>query len=562
MKPLGAYDHLAAAAKARAEADWLVGLNATRAFSLRHGRPGSPLSVGRVQTPTLRLIADRDREIIAFTPVPYWQVAVTFQATQGAYVGLWQGSAKEHPDRIMSLNEAQAILAPLTPGTRGQILSLETKRVTLKPPLLYSLNDLQKDANRRLGMTAQQTLDAAQRLYDQHLVTYPRTDSRYLTGDVAATVTQRLRGVGQWPAYQDLVEGVPRPLRTRRLVNEADVNRAGHHAIIPTGSGSIGSLAGRDAALFDLIARRFLAALYPAGLDDRTTLITEAASHRFKTTGVAVVEAGWRGVLKPAPASDSDADEAEGAAIPPGLVEGQAVNVDHAEIRARETKAPPRLSDASLLALMEKHGLGTPATRARILELLLARDYVMREKKTLQSTEKGRQLLEVLPETIQSPELTGRWERSLEGVAEGQEDPDHFLHQIRSYTKELVETARTQQGARVAEEDLGACPVCQIGRVVGNAKGWGCSRWREGCSFMIWRTVAGKKLTPAQVKTLMAGKTTATLKGFKSKSGKSFQARLKYSQESGRIEFVFQEKSPAKRRRGKTQAAMGAKSGT
>lgn len=548
LKPLSAYDHLAVAARARAEADWLVGLNATRAFSLRHGRPGTPLSVGRVQTPTLRLIYDRDREVEAFTPTPYWQVAATFEAPEGTYVGLWQGAHTEHPDRISTEEEARRVLESVVPGTAGTIASLTTKRVTLKPPLLYSLNDLQKEANRRYGMTAQDILNAAQRLYDQHLLSYPRTDSRHLTAELAFSVGERLAGLRQQDPYQSLVSGVPTPLRTARLINEAEVSKAGHHGLIPTGKSPGGRLSPKDVKIYDLVVRRFLASLYPAGVDDRTTLMTQVESQSFKTTGTVEVVQGWRQVLKPSP--EREDEEVEKSAIPSGLLPGETVVVVEAESRAKETKAPPKLTDASLLALMEKHGLGTPATRARIVEVLLDRDYVVRRKKLIETTNKGRQLLEVVPDTIQSPKLTGGWEQILEDVAMGSGNPVEFMQAIRVYTKELVDAARAQQGSTMSENDLGPCPLCQRGRVISNAKGWSCSRWREGCPFMIWRTVAGKKLSEAQVKTLVAGKMTAELKGFKSKAGKPFQAKLRFNAESGRVEFIFRTASRSKKAAG------------
>lgn len=216
MQPSTAYDALGAAAEARAQADWLVGLNATRAFSLRHGQPGQgALSVGRVQTPTLRLIADRDAAIAAFTPVPYWTLDVTFQAAAGVYVGRWTAPDGEHPTCIPTPADAERLVAKVPSGTPGRIASIERKRVTVPPPLPYSLNDLQKDAHRRLGLTAQQTLDAAQALYEKHLKSYPRTDTRYLTQAVADTLPDRLRGLAS--AYRDLVTAIPIPLPSTRF---------------------------------------------------------------------------------------------------------------------------------------------------------------------------------------------------------------------------------------------------------------------------------------------------------------------------------------------------------
>ncbi len=421
LKPDAAYDPLAHAAEARAQADWLVGLNATRAFSLRHGESGHPLSVGRVQTPTLRTIADRDAAIETFQPTPYWQVAVTFEAAAGTYVGVWQGPDAEHPDRIPNPGTAAAVLPQVKPGTPGLIQNLERKAVTLQPPLMFSLNDLQKEANRRFGLTAQETLDAAQVLYDQHLTSYPRTDSRYITQDIAGTLDDRLSGLAALDAHRPLIAAVVRPLAPGRLVNDAKVAAAGHYAILPTGQVPSGALPERERQVFDLIVRRFIAALMPAGQDERTTILTIAHDQPFKTTGTRVVVAGWRAALQPVPDTDDpEADDETPAAIPAGLRMGEAVTVQEAGIAAKETKAPARLTDASLLGLMEKHGLGTPATRARIVEVLLHRQYVERQKKAIRSTHKGRQLLTLVPDTIQSPALTGQWEAMLEAIAAGE----------------------------------------------------------------------------------------------------------------------------------------------
>lgn len=541
LKPDAAYDALARAAEARAQADWLVGLNATRGFSLRHGESGQPLSVGRVQTPTLRIIVDRDTAIETFQSTPYWQVAVTFAAAAGTYVGVWQGPDPEHPDRIPDPATAAAVLAQVKPGTPGVIQSLERKVVTLQPPLLYSLNDVQKEANRRFGLTAQQTLDAAQALYDQHLTSYPRTDSRYITQDIAGTLADRLGGLMALDAYHDLLAAVPRPLIPGRLVNDTKVAAAGHYAVLPTGQVPSGALPEREQQVFDLIVRRLLAALMPAGQDERTTILTVAHDQPFKTTGTRIVVPGWRAVLQPVPDTDDiEENDETPPAIPAGLRLGDAVTVQEAGIAAKETKAPARLTDASLLALMEKHNLGTPATRARIVEVLLQRQYVERRKKAIQSTTKGQQLLTLVPETLQSPALTGQWEAQLEALAAGEEGAEAFLREICTYTRELVDAARGQTATPVAKtHDLGLCPVCHIGHMRATPKGWGCDRWREGCRFTIWKSVAGKTLTTAQVKTLLAGHTTGELKGFKSQSGKTFAAKLYLNLETQRVEFVF-----------------------
>ena len=541
MKSNTAYDNLTRAAAARSQADWLIGLNATRAFSLRHGHPGQPLSVGRVQTPTLRLIADRDTAIEAFQPTPYWELYVTFRAEPGEYVGRWLGTDKEHPHRILSEGEAQALAAKVPVGTPGQISSAETKPVTVRAPLLYSLNGLQKEANRRLGLTAQQTLDAAQRLYDAHLTSYPRTDAQYITEEIAREIPTRLGALTIGTPELRAQAMAEASQRVSRIINDAKVNEAGHYAIIPTGQAPGNKLSDMDRGVYELVCRRFLAALLPDGKDERTTVITVANGEQFRTRGTAVVKPGWRAALEPVREEDEDGkdtDELE-APIPPGLKASMPVVVKDSETKGKQTKPAARLSDASLLAMMEKHGLGTPATRARIVEVLLMRGYVERQKKALISTDKGRHLLKLVPDQLQSPKLTGQWEARLEAIADGQGNAGEFMQGIRELTRAVVDVAKGQQReAMTTINTLGSCPKCRQGTIREGRKGWGCSRWREGCDFVIWRIVAGKKLTEAQAKTLVAGRTTAELKGFKSKGGRSFSARLKLD-EQFHVTFEF-----------------------
>lgn len=543
MQPNTAYDNLTRAAAARSQADWLVGLNATRAFSLRHGQPGQPLSVGRVQTPTLRIIADRDNAIEAFQPTPYWELHVTFEAGPGEYVGRWLGQDNEHPHRILSESETQALAAKVPTGTPGQISSAETKPVTVRAPLLYSLNGLQKEANRRLGLTAQQTLDTAQRLYDAHLTSYPRTNAQYITAEIAREIPARLRALTIGTPELRVQAIADASQRVSRIINDVKVSEAGHYAIIPTGQAPGDKLSARDRGVYELVCRRFLAALLPDGKDERTTIITVSSGEQFRTRGTAVVEPGWRAALEPVREEDEDGketDESE-APIPPGLKAGMPVVVKGIETKGKQTHPPARLSDASLLAMMEKHGLGTPATRARIVEVILMRGYVERQKKALISTDKGRHLLKLVPDQLQSPELTGQWEARLEAIADGQGNADEFMQGIRELTRAVVDVAKGQTGEAVTTmSTLGPCPKCRQGTIREGRKGWGCSRWREGCDFVIWRIVAGKKLTEVQAKTLVAGRTTAVLKGFKSKEGKNFSARLKLDEQFHVVfEFVL-----------------------
>jgi DNA topoisomerase-3 len=496
-----------------------------------------------VQTPTLRIIADRDQEIASFVPVPYWQLEVWFETPQQQqYTGYWfVEEGREIRDRFLDRAEADKIASMVPPNTPGLITLIETKRVNIHPPLLFSLNDLQKEGNRRFGLTAQQVLDTAQTLYEKHLISYPRTEARHVTKEIASTVEQRLAGLQRETAYRLPIEQVSRPLSLQRLINDHAVSKAGHFAIIPTGQ-LPKNVTDREVKIFDLVARRFIAALLPKGVDERTTLITEAGGHRFRTRGTAVVVLGWRQTMHmlPEPKDTENTDDSEtNAKIPAGLKPELPVAVVKNSILSKETKAPARFTDASILAIMEKHGLGTPATRARILEVLLLREYVKRVKKTLVSTEKGRSLLSVVPGDLQNPELTGGWEARLENIAAGTDSADRFLADIRTYTQNLVAVAKQQSRTSVASDDLGPCPICNTGRIIAGKKGWGCNRWRDGCNFTIWREIAGKRLTETQLKALLAGKTTPVLKGFKSKNGKSFSARLRWNRDTSKVEFIF-----------------------
>jgi DNA topoisomerase-3 len=323
------------------------------------------------------------------------------------------------------------------------------------------------------------------------------------------------------------------------VVDDKKVAEAGHHAIIPTGHVP-SRLSDSEAEVFDLIARRLSSSLMPAGEDERTTIFTQASGQTFRTRGTAVVVEGWRVVVKGLAEGDKDSSHEDSGPIPAGLSQGESVRVQKADVLEKTTKAAARLNDASLLALMEKHSLGTPATRARMVEVLLLRGYAQRQKKNLITTKKGQSLLTVVPQAIQSPEMTGKWEAQLEAIASGNGSVADFMTGIRQYTQELVADAQGQASQAIGT-DLGPCPSCKQGRIVAGKKGWGCSRWRDGCKFAIWKEVAGKKLSETQVKTLLVGKVTGEIKGFTSKAGKPFSAKLKLV--DGRVQFVFDDKT-------------------
>src|SRR6266571_2368437 len=418
LQPAAAYRGLRDSARCRQQADWLVGLNATRAQTIRARQSGANgvYSLGRVQTPTLALIVARDQEIATFVPVEYYEVVATFQARAGSYNGLW-GNAQG--SRLTTRAEADAITAKVQ-GCRGTVVKVEKQSRQERPPLLYDLTSLQQAANARYAFSAAHTLTLAQSLYEKTFLTYPRTASRHLSSRVSLT---------------------------SRHVDDTKVTD--HHAIIPaTQRVAPAALPPDEKRLYDLIARRFLAAFYPDAELERTTLSTEVEGERFTTRGTIVLAAGWQEVDPPRSARQATDDAAEAVeALPPVRVQ-DAVETRQAETLTKHTKAPPRYSDATLLGAMETAGkmiddeelrlamkdagLGTPATRAAMIETLLTREYVVRDKQALVATPKGLALVRTLhAPLLTSAELTGQWEQKLARMARDEHACEAFMGEVR-----------------------------------------------------------------------------------------------------------------------------------
>jgi DNA topoisomerase-3 len=560
------------AARSRSEADWLVGMNATRAATIR-GRAwvGGVVSLGRVQTPTLGLIVKREREIQAFVPEPYRLIHGTFQPP---YQGLW---FEGDETRIFGdLSRADAIVAKVS-GQDGTVEKVERKEQSERAPLLYDLTSLQRDANRRYGFSARRTLQAAQSLYEgKKAITYPRTSSRFLSGDMVpqlkptAATLQPIEDYRKGAEYVLALEQLP----LGRVVSDAKVSD--HHAIIPTDiDKDLESFTPDERRVFDLVAKRFLAVFHPPARYARTTVITLVEEERFRTRGKITLEAGWRGVygLEPDQERQSE-DESEGGEIPV-LQEGQTVRCIAAEIEDKMTKPPPRYTEATLLSAMEtagkliddeelreamkESGLGTPATRAETIETLIRREYIERVGKDLQATPKGIQVITMLLDhKLTSPELTGDWEHKLSDIEHGRGDRKKFMKGIADFAKETVEqiAALDKEQLRPERVELGPCPRC--GAVTGeiikeNSKAYGCTSWKSreevGCGFVIWKRVASRTLTPEIARQLIEERRTReVLSGFRSRNGKPFRARLVLNDED-KIEFEFpvraQSKEPA-----------------
>jgi DNA topoisomerase-3 len=539
------------AAKSRSEADWIVGMNATRAATIRlRSSFDGAVSLGRVQTPTLAILARREEEIRAFKPEKYWLVDARFEA-DGArrYEGRFHAGAQP---RLKSAQEAQAIVEAVR-GTRGEITKLEKTKRKERAPLLYDLTSLQREANTRYGFSARRTLAAAQRCYEEHkALTYPRTSSRYLTSDMVGEIKPTAGHVGRRDEYRKAAQYVQSLdlLPLGRVVDNAKVGD--HHAIIPTNSEhDLKRMNEDDRKVYDLVARRFLAVFHPDAEFENTRVETTVATHVFRTRGKVLLVPGWRGVYGELPEGDGatgDDDEGRDQQLP-RLERGEAVDTREAEALEKETKPPRRYSDASLLGAMETagklvddeamreamkdSGIGTPATRAAIIERLIDVGYVERDGRALVATEKGINVIRLLGEhPLTSPALTGDWEHRLAAIEEGTERREKFMEDIARFAGETVGVLDTTlKDVRIPRANLGPCPVCG-NDIVENRKGYSCwSREDPGCGFVIWKSKAGKQIPAAAARELIQkGFTRAPVTGFKGRSGRSFRARLALQQ--------------------------------
>jgi DNA topoisomerase-3 len=567
LRPAAEFADLEAAARSRSEADWIVGMNATRAATIRlRSAFDGAVSLGRVQTPTLALIARREEEIQAFKPEPYWVVDAVFDPLAGDSGRRYTGRYHDGPrPRIPSAEAAEAVVAAVRDG-QGEITKLEKTKRTEKAPLLYDLTSLQRDANTRFGFSARRTLAAAQRLYEEHkALTYPRTNSRFLSGDMAGEIKPIAELVGHNRDYARAaayVTGLD-VLPLGRVINDAKVTD--HHAIIPTRSEhDLGRMSDDDRRVYDLVARRFLAVFHPEAVFENTRLETTVAAHVFRTSGRVLIVPGWRGVygegLDDDRQAEGDDDELRSGTLP-RLEQGEAVRTLEVAAEAKETKPPRRYTDASLLAAMEtagrlvddeelreamkESGIGTPATRAAIIERLIQVGYVERDGRALIATDKGLNVIRLLGEhPLTSPALTGDWEKRLDGIEHQRDTRQRFMADIARFAGATVEELDAKlKDVRIERATLGPCRVC--GREIReNRKGFSCwSREDPGCGFVIWKAKAGKNLTPAIARELIEhGFTAKPVTGFKGRSGRSFRARLALQQsEEGKWRVEFDE---------------------
>jgi DNA topoisomerase-3 len=568
LRPAHEFATLEQAARSRSEADWIVGMNATRAATIRlRSAFDGAVSLGRVQTPTLAILARREEEIKAFVPEPYWTVDATFDVVGGAAGRSYEGRFFEGTQsRLKTAEEADAVVSAVQSG-RGTITKLDKTKRSEKAPLLYDLTSLQRDANTRFGFSAKRTLAAAQRCYEEHkALTYPRTSSRFLTGDMVPELKPTAELVGHHSEYAKAaayVVGLD-TLPLGRVINDAKVTD--HHAIIPTRSEhNLDKMSDDDRRIYDLVTRRFLAAFHPEAVFENTRLETTVADHVFRTSGKVLLVPGWRGVYGegvPDAAAEGREDEDEGRDQNlPKMEKGEAADVREIAADAKETKPPRRYSDASLLGAMETagklveedelreamkdSGIGTPATRAAIIERLISVGYVERDGRSLVCSDKGLNVIRLLDgHALTAPDLTGEWEKRLAHIESGAEKREVFMRDIAEFARGTVETLDEKlKSVKIERATLGPCKVCGS-EIRENRKGFSCwSREDPGCGFVIWKNKAGKTLTPAIARELIdKGFTEKQVTGFKGKSGKSFRAKLVLQQsEDGKWRVEFDE---------------------
>ena len=528
LRPGTEYDALYEAALCRERADWIVGINATRLFSCLYGQT---LNVGRVMTPTLAMVVMRDAAIRAFKPEPFYSAELKFQDFQAG------------GERMKEKAEVEKLVAECCQAGSAIITKVEQKEKSEKPPTLFDLTSLQRESNRQLGFTAQQTLDYTQALYEKKLVTYPRTDSRYLTDDMAPLVPELVSAIQQ--SFQ-IQPDAPAPVNAAQVINSKKVTD--HHAIIPTKTAAgydISSLPSGEQAILTMLAVRLICAVGTPCRYTETIVEAECAGQKFRTKGKTVTDMGWRRYAeKPA----EDAEKNAEAGDLPELSEGMTLELAGVDLKEGKTSSPKRFTEDLLLSAMEsassdefpdgveRKGIGTPATRAAVIEKLVQKGFIERrgDKKTkyLCSTDKGNALVTVVPEQIQSPSMTADWEEKLLKIEHGEYDSDAFMGEISSMVSGLVKTYEAVKGANVLMQPeckvIGSCPACGSD-VCETANGWFCRD--KSCKFALWKEnrffqTLGKQMTEELAKQLVNQGKARLTHCYSKKSGRYYDTTV------------------------------------
>ena len=537
LQPGERYDNLYLAAKSRSEADWLIGINATQALSVAAGQ--GVFSLGRVQTPTLMMICDRYLENKNFVPTKFWQLKASTASGGIGFTAQSTARWEQQPEAIAALQRVR---------DAGQLVvkSVERKETAQEPPLLYDLTTLQKEANTKLNFSADKTLSIAQSLYEKKVMSYPRTGSRYISEDVFEEMPERIALLERYPRFAGYAAGLNGTTLNRRSVNDGKVTD--HHALIVT-ENLPGELSKDERAVYELVAGRMLEAFSGKCVKDVTTALLSAGDTGFTVKGAVMKTAGWRAVF-----SEQDTEDEDAATLPP-LQEGQTLPLSGVDLLEKQTKPKPLHTESSLLAAMENAGkeledaelkaslkdagIGTPATRAAIIETLFARQYIVREKKNLVPTDKGLAVYRIVKDKkIADVEMTGMWETALAKIEAGSMDADTFRKGIEVYAAQITAELLSVQLSFASGETC-PCPKCGSGRILFYPKVAKCSN--VDCTLTIFRNKCDKQLTDKQIIELVTKRKTGLIKGFKGKNGKAFDASLVLDGQFN-VAFSFPEK--------------------
>lgn len=536
------YDNLFRSAKARSEADWLIGINASQALSIAAGR--GTYSLGRVQTPTLAMICYRYLENKNFVPQKYWQLKLQTGKDNIDFSAL---SEEKFDNQQPAIDKLQII----KDSGQVQVKSVECKEVNQEPPLLYDLTTLQKEANTKLNFPADKTLSIAQKLYEGKLISYPRTGSRYISQDVFEEIPERISLLETYDRFAGYAKSMNGSNLNRRSVDDKKVTD--HHALIIT-ENKPGSLQADEQAIYELVAGRMLEAFSEKCVKEVTSISLTSGESIFAVKGTVIKSAGWRAVF-------NVQEEGEEITVLPALKEGENLSLSDIELLEKQTKPKPLHTESSLLSAMENagkeledaemkasmkdSGIGTPATRAAIIETLFTRQYIIREKKALVPTEKGLAVYDIIRDKkIADVEMTGMWENALSKIESGEMNPDTFHKSTEVHASQITSELLGVQLTLSTQQDL-TCPKCGTGRILLFPKVAKCDN--TDCGLVIFRNKSDKQLTDKQVTELVTAKKTVMIKGFKSKAGKSFDASLAFDDQFN-VVFVFPEKQGKSRK--------------
>lgn len=540
------FDTLYAAGSARAIGDWLLGMNATRAYTLKYGSGKNVLSIGRVQTPTLALIVDRQKAIENFKPETYWEIKTDYRG--GIFSSL--------KGRFTTKEEAEAMIQKIA-AAELEITGVERKKAMEHPPKLFDLTLLQVECNKKYAFTAENTLKIIQSLYEKKLTTYPRVDTNFLPNDQYAKVPGILKGLKPYEALTRPILAGGKIRKSAKVFNDKKITD--HHAIIPTGVFTY-DMTPDEKRVYDLVAKRFIAVFYPDCEIANTTVMAKAGEEEFKATGKQIIDPAWRVVF------GNTADKQNDENVLPVYEKGE--HGPHLpEIQEKETQPPKYYTEADLLRametagkqvedeelrdLMKENGIGRPSTRAGIIETLLKRHYIRKDKKRILATPTGTELIDTIQnDLLKSAELTGQWEKKLRMIEDGKYEVALFMEELKSMVNEIVHFVKhaSAKTIAVAEEEeqqeppkekkkrtpkvpaepvVLTCPKCGNGHIVKGKTAWGCTLYKKSCDFLIPLVIAEKKLTQKQVETLILKGETGKLSGFRDSEGNPFSGKLK-----------------------------------